>query len=76
MKLSHWAKKQGITYRTAWEHFRTGKIPHAYKLATGAIIVPDDQDAEWIKTQQKELVRANKGLRRLRRKLDSLKDKE
>ncbi|MCP4107291.1 MAG: IS607 family transposase [Desulfobacteraceae bacterium] len=41
MKLSEWAKKQGITYRTAWEHFRTGKISGAYKLQSGAIIVPD-----------------------------------
>ena len=55
MKLSHWAKKQGITYRTAWEHFRTGKIPHAYKLTTGTIIVPDNQDIEWIKSQQEKL---------------------
>ena len=41
MKLSHWAKKQGITYRTAWEYFRTGKLPTAYRLPGGAIIVPD-----------------------------------
>ena len=41
MKLSHWAKKQGITYRTAWEYFRTGKLPMAYRLPSGAIIVPD-----------------------------------
>ena len=43
MKLSDWAKKQGVTYRTAWEYFRTGKIPNAYKLVSGAIIVPDEQ---------------------------------
>ncbi len=43
MKLTEWAKKQGITYRTAWEHFRTGKIPGAYKLQSGAIIVPDER---------------------------------
>lgn len=41
MKLSHWAKKQGITYRTAWEYFRTGKLQTAYKLPSGAIIVPE-----------------------------------
>ncbi|MDO9463723.1 MAG: IS607 family transposase [bacterium] len=41
MKLSHWAKKQGITYRTAWEYFRTGKLPSAYKLPGGAIIIPE-----------------------------------
>jgi len=42
MKLSHWAKKQGITYRTAWEYYRTGKLPTAYKLPSGAIIIPDE----------------------------------
>jgi len=41
MKLSHWAKNQGISYRTAWEYFRTGKLPTAYKLPGGAIIIPD-----------------------------------
>ena len=42
MKLSDWAKQNNITYRTAWEHFRTGKIPNAYKLESGTIIVPDE----------------------------------
>ncbi|MBW1759269.1 MAG: IS607 family transposase [Deltaproteobacteria bacterium] len=46
MKLSGWAKKQGITYRTAWEHFRTGKIPGAYKLDSGTIIVPDKKSVQ------------------------------
>lgn len=46
MKLSDWAKKQGITYRTAWEHFRTGKIPGAYKLDSGTIIVPDKKNIQ------------------------------
>ncbi|MBF0231082.1 MAG: hypothetical protein HQK63_16050 [Desulfamplus sp.] len=42
MKLSNWARQNNITYRTAWEHFRTGKIPNAYKLESGTIIVPDE----------------------------------
>jgi predicted site-specific integrase-resolvase len=41
MKLTKWAKLNNVTYRTAWEHFRTGKIPGAYKLCTGTIVVPD-----------------------------------
>lgn len=44
MKLSHWAKKKGITYRTAWNHFKQGMIPGAYKLSTGTIIVPEQTD--------------------------------
>jgi len=46
MKLSDWAKEQSITYRTAWEHYRCGKIPGAYQLSTGTIIVPDRKKAE------------------------------
>lgn len=43
MKLSKWAKKQGINYRTAWNHFHKGLIPEAYRLPSGAIIVPDEK---------------------------------
>ena len=40
MKLSQWAKSQGITYHTAWAWFKTGKLPvKAYQSATGTIIV-------------------------------------
>jgi len=41
MKLSQWAKEKGIHYRTAWEHYRQGKIPGAYQLESGTIIVPE-----------------------------------
>lgn len=41
MKLRQYAQERGILYRTAWEHFRLGKIPGAYKDNTGHIIVPD-----------------------------------
>jgi len=42
MKLSQWAKKQGLTYKTAWNYFKAGKLHGAYKLESGTIIVPDD----------------------------------
>ena len=41
MKLSDYAKSLGIQYRTAWNHFKADKIPGAYQLPTGTIIVPD-----------------------------------
>lgn len=41
MKLSKWAKKQGIGYQAAWNQFKKGKIKGAYQLETGTIIVPD-----------------------------------
>ncbi len=52
MKLSDWAKKQGITYRTAWNMFKAGKIKQAYRLPSGAIIISDEKEikAEYIVT--------------------------
>lgn len=41
MKLSKYAKQLGISYQTAWKHFKAGLIPSAYQLSTGTIIVPD-----------------------------------
>ncbi len=40
MKLSQWAKHQGITYRTAWNWFKSGKLPvKAIQTKTGTILV-------------------------------------
>jgi predicted site-specific integrase-resolvase len=40
MKLSVWAKTQGICYTTAWRMFRDGRLPvPAEQLATGTVIV-------------------------------------
>lgn len=46
MKLSKWAKIQGIGYRAAWNHFKSGMIPGAYTLQSGTIIVPEDNQKE------------------------------
>lgn len=44
MKLSDWAKKQGISYLTAYRWFRDGKLPvNAYQSGSGTIIVQDDE---------------------------------
>jgi len=42
MKLKDYAKLIGCTYKTAHNHFKTGKIKGAYKLPTGIVIVPDN----------------------------------
>lgn len=42
MKLTDWAKKQGISYRSAWNMFQADLLPTAYKLPSGSIIVPDE----------------------------------
>lgn len=42
MKLSDWARQQGISYKTAWRWVRQGKMPVAYEqTATGTILVRD-----------------------------------
>lgn len=43
MKLSEWAKKQGITYRSAFSWFQQGKIPYKVEqMPSGTIIVHDE----------------------------------
>lgn len=40
MKLSQWAKENGVTYQTAWNLFKAGKLPvEAEQLPTGTILV-------------------------------------
>jgi predicted site-specific integrase-resolvase len=46
MKLSTWAKKEGISYRTAWRWFKEGVLPVPSKqLATGTIIVSEPEQS-------------------------------
>jgi len=42
MRLSTYAKKNGITYKTAWNHYVKGLIPNAIKLPTGTIVINED----------------------------------
>ncbi len=40
MKLSDWARQNGITYKTAWKWWKAGKLPvPARQTATGTILV-------------------------------------
>lgn len=50
MKLSQWAKKQGLNYRTAWNMVKKGKLAGAYTLPTGTIMVREEES----KTIEKE----------------------
>lgn len=44
MKLSEWAKENGISYKTAWRWFKNGMLPvHAEQLASGTILVKNQQ---------------------------------
>ncbi|MDQ7082813.1 MAG: recombinase family protein, partial [Aquificota bacterium] len=45
MKLSEWAKKKGVSYKTAWRWFKKGYIK-GYQMPTGTIIVEEDEKKE------------------------------
>jgi predicted site-specific integrase-resolvase len=46
MKLSTWAKKNGLTYKAAWRLFKTGQLPvPATQLSTGTILVHEPSDS-------------------------------
>jgi putative resolvase len=47
MKLSTWARENGLSYRTAWRMFHAGTLPvEAQQLATGTIIVKTRAEGE------------------------------
>lgn len=43
MKLSAYAKREGIGYRAAWNRYHAGKIEGAYTDDSGHIVVPDPE---------------------------------
>ncbi len=45
MKLSQYAKKVGISYKTAWRWYKAGTLD-AYKTETGTVIVRDVSDPQ------------------------------
>ena len=46
MKLSVWAKKQGVSYRTAWQYFKDGKLPvRATQLPSGTVVVEEPEES-------------------------------
>jgi putative resolvase len=47
MKLSVWARQQGITYKTAWRMWRDGRLPiPAEQMPTGTVIVHPEKMSE------------------------------
>lgn len=41
IRLSLWAKQNGLTYTGAYNLYRNGGIPGAFKLESGTILIPD-----------------------------------
>lgn len=51
IKLSVWAKQNDITYRTAWNWFKQGKMPcKAFQTASGTILV---ENVPFVKSSDK-----------------------
>lgn len=48
-KLSDYANRRSITYRTAWVHFKRGKIKGAFKDDNNSIYVPIDTNIDYSK---------------------------
>ena len=46
MRLPEYAKKLGVTYRTAWRYWQEGKIPNAYQLPSGTVIVEEEGEVD------------------------------
>ena len=47
MKLSVWARQNGLTYKTAWRMFKEGRLPHPTKqLPTGTILIFPEQEKQ------------------------------
>ena len=59
MKLSVWAKSQGISYMTAWNWFHADILPvKAYQLPNGTIIVQDSEKSNEISENEKIFIYA------------------
>ncbi len=61
MKLSEYAKRVGVSYQTAHRWFKNNKIPGAYQIETGTVIVPDSaipSDSKESSTRTKTVVYA------------------
>ena len=48
MKLSEYARRLGVSYRTVWRYWENKEIPGAYQLPSGTIIVPEQLDKEQV----------------------------
>lgn len=55
MKLLEYSKEQNITYKTAWNRFKAGKIPGAYLDSSGHIIIPNPKNDNSSKTEWADL---------------------
>lgn len=58
MKLSQWAKEQGINYMTAYRWFKKGTLPkhlEAYQAPTGTILIKEQDNT--VEEDESELIK-------------------
>lgn len=46
MKLSHWAREQGVSYQTALRWFHANMIQNAKQMLTGTIVVTENRTSK------------------------------
>lgn len=51
IKLSHWAKQNGYTYRGAYDMYLRGQLPDAFRMASGSIFVNQSAATNQSKTE-------------------------
>jgi predicted site-specific integrase-resolvase len=75
MKLSQYAKQQGVSYKTAWRWYKAGQLD-AYQTPTGTVIVRDpiQQKSQTGRTALYTRVSSLDQKEDLTRQLDRLKD--
>ena len=57
MKLSNWAKKQGICYDTAWRWFHAGILPaKAIQLPSGTIMVTEEEQPNVVQAKENAVI--------------------
>lgn len=75
MKLSDWAKKTGISYRTAHRLFKAGKLPcRVFQLDTGTIVVETSEQQSSCHVALYARVSSHDQKQDLERQLHRLKD--
>ncbi len=75
MKLSDYAKEHSVTYRTAWNRFKAGKIKNAVQSPEGTIYIKEAKDLiDYKKTAIYCRVSSNKQKEDLDRQADRMKE--
>jgi len=75
IKLSEYAKRHGVTYRTVWNKFKEGKLPNAYKDEFGNILVKVENPKEDLKLSKKVAIYARVSSNENKTNLESQADR-